>query len=972
MNTIEKNKGFTLIELVVAIALLTTVFILAGSILGVGTRILTDSQNQRDLQVDARSLKVRIADQIKYADGVEILDTLPETYEVQKRYIYMTDQVVYYKVGNDVPTQWANLDDSQASHMVFTKNSNTDVNVNLDNQNASLRYDLNFDSEAVNLKGTGNKTSVIGDQGSVLVLTYSSSEKSFTLFNLRSSENPDLDIEVVGRITSNKVKLYVPHGTDLSDLVPYFETTGDAVNIGGSNQVTGVSSVDFSSGTVTYTIVAKDGSVKDYEVDVEWLPENKPAANGVRIIATDKDEEGNDEIVPIPWKTSTLTGNYTYISNGNGQEDTSENGTQYQWYYADSENGTYYPIPNAIDKTFKPTDYENKWIKFSVNPISETGATGGWSFSQPVQIYNGDTNRLWRKMVSDLWYMYASEADREQFEKDRLEQGQPPYKPTVEMKVRKEIETLDPWSSFKPDPTFSVKADPSDQSVVLEGTTTYFGSYLAIDLSDFASDLDTYSLVFDTKLFIDDTYDTSGWGMALNGKLDSKNRDASYMFQFDPGAKGFVVRRDNYTSYSIPDLGVSQIGEKAYGDDATYNPTEIVTPNQFTWSGNDDKYNSEWIKDYSTRLTIQRQLDGSLIIKANTWETAKGESNDSQEMWFGDFGSISYNNETFNGVPVTGYESQANSEKAMYDHYDSSEGSYLGFRSWRKQESKKYKAKFINLELEDGFSMSIDHASYVIDTDFEGNESSNKVMVVFDSEIRSNDFHTDLMKFSDAIFGGQDGQITSVSTMPFDDKAILVTFDKNIPKSVYDNTEKVFNNSIARGGVRALHAGDVKIVNGGNFGISEKVIFPYMTVENQNYSGAFLSLDTNTGEAKLYDDSMVKGIYKQLQFVAQDEGYWLKGKNVETYLRLSSNYNRSIGGYYVNVSPYSPTVWYLEATEQPNQYRIYTILKDRYYPYNDIKYYLNYVGNNLNKGLDAIVTEANTDNNKYHWEIKEK
>ncbi|MBN2070187.1 MAG: hypothetical protein JW814_01920 [Candidatus Krumholzibacteriota bacterium] len=93
------------------------------------------------------------------------------------------------------------------------------------------------------------------------------STKEITAFSFLASENAALAIDIVGSITGTSVDATVPAGTDVTELVASFTTTGESVRVSEIVQVSGATSNDFSS-PVTYTVVAEDGSTQDYTVTV--------------------------------------------------------------------------------------------------------------------------------------------------------------------------------------------------------------------------------------------------------------------------------------------------------------------------------------------------------------------------------------------------------------------------------------------------------------------------------------------------------------------------------------------------------------------------------------------------------------------------------------------------------------------------------------------------------------------------------
>ncbi len=98
-----------------------------------------------------------------------------------------------------------------------------------------------------------------------------SSDKAFTEFKLEAANNVALSEDVTGDIdeANHTVSLTVPAGTDLTALVATFVTSGNAIEVASTTQVSGTTANDFSS-PVTYTVTAQDGSTQTYIVTLTW------------------------------------------------------------------------------------------------------------------------------------------------------------------------------------------------------------------------------------------------------------------------------------------------------------------------------------------------------------------------------------------------------------------------------------------------------------------------------------------------------------------------------------------------------------------------------------------------------------------------------------------------------------------------------------------------------------------------------
>jgi hypothetical protein len=91
-----------------------------------------------------------------------------------------------------------------------------------------------------------------------------SSAKAITAFSFQGLAPP-----VVGAVdqSAHTIALYVPLGTDVTQLVATFTTTGASVAVGATPQVSGTTANDFTS-PVTYTVTAADATTQAYVVTV--------------------------------------------------------------------------------------------------------------------------------------------------------------------------------------------------------------------------------------------------------------------------------------------------------------------------------------------------------------------------------------------------------------------------------------------------------------------------------------------------------------------------------------------------------------------------------------------------------------------------------------------------------------------------------------------------------------------------------
>jgi hypothetical protein len=91
--------------------------------------------------------------------------------------------------------------------------------------------------------------------------------KDITSFQFLSAGNQALAVNVTATISGTAITAIVPFGTDITNLIATFSTTGDSVAVSGIVQVSGTTANDFTS-AVDYTVTASDNSTKTYTVTV--------------------------------------------------------------------------------------------------------------------------------------------------------------------------------------------------------------------------------------------------------------------------------------------------------------------------------------------------------------------------------------------------------------------------------------------------------------------------------------------------------------------------------------------------------------------------------------------------------------------------------------------------------------------------------------------------------------------------------
>lgn len=99
MNVLRRNKGVTLIELIVALAILGIVIIGISSFIIFNNKTFNISEKQSDAQFNVRSASESITKELRVADTIEILDSTPAEFESDKKYIYVEGNSIKLFMG---------------------------------------------------------------------------------------------------------------------------------------------------------------------------------------------------------------------------------------------------------------------------------------------------------------------------------------------------------------------------------------------------------------------------------------------------------------------------------------------------------------------------------------------------------------------------------------------------------------------------------------------------------------------------------------------------------------------------------------------------------------------------------------------------------------------------------------------------------------------------------------------------------
>jgi len=778
-NRINKS-GFSVIELLVALTILIIVVSLGFELLSFGGNTFERGEMRYIAQENVQFASEFISRELRYANEVTILPYLPSSFNEDRKYIYISDGILkHYKgKGNLVDALGGINSDAEFTTLEFSKSIGSDsvLSFNITARSGTMSFSSGSEVQILNFPEgrTIDDSGLTEDgleSGPVICYSHADSEKRLLEFGFKQEYNPSLSASYIVYVEEYEynVNIYIIGEADLSSLIPHFSYIGKSISLDGIPQYPNDRPVNFTT-PKTYTVTAEDGSTADYIITVTkaTMP---PSAASVRIIV-----ENSDGSI-TPYEDSNLHGEYDYISNGCGSEGASE----YIWQWSESEDFSS-PMAFSTLRDIVPTGKSGLWVRFGVKPVSISGISSeNYYFSTPKHIHPPIIgNPFWKKFIDDIY----AEND--------------PDKPagfvsSVFRRLDYIVESVLSPDTEDLNLTITNGADAYNPAVANGGT------HISKDVSEYVADTKSYSITVDAQV-----RGGSGYGVLINGTINrnNNNRDSGYMFQFDPGAGGFLVRKiengdhNPSTSHGLTNNGI-------------YRPSDIRN-DRFRWTGGDYQGNPEWNRRYFTEIVVQIQNDGSLIFKATIIDENGNRSN---EMWFGDFGS--YTMDVYDASGRKTGTKTFTGKKMGTDSYWSG-GSMLGLRTWNKSEGL-FDTLFQEIILGPGFGMDIESAEFI---------STETIKVKFSKPLNTMDMPFYLQNFTSAARISFDGKaINNASIDKSKGEYLLISLRSPATDyQVKNGADKKL--SISKGAVRQIYAGDVAIPNGIDYDIKKDTTPP--------------------------------------------------------------------------------------------------------------------------------------------------
>ncbi len=870
--SMSENKGFTVVEIMVVLSLLAIVIVLGFNIISTIQKTFKIEENMATVQQDIRIGSDFISSDVRYASELEVLSALPQTLDSKSRYILVKNNRLVMINSGVENVILDGVKQGITLALTFQRQSEKQTfgatNILCYNLQATKGVFYNIDTNIlVEYAKMGITNSAGINPGTVIRYKLVPNANLITSYKFANIGGKEY-LGIIDQVAKT-IKIVLPEGTAVSNLVATYITDGMSVKIGSAVQVSGVTPNNFSDSLV-YTVVAETGPSSNYTVSIVF---KSPGAY-VRIILP--------SLNPMPTVVTQLTGSYEYFANGLGAEGVSST----TWRELDSNGQPTIVLANNTD-TYIPTGLAGRQVVFGVRPKSSSGVQSvDYIYSAPKMIFGEATNAFWEQFINDAYYNYMSH---------NLVSGV--------LLTNAELAALGLPLNYSPnfllrnDLGVLSKVTPDDVDLVLSVKANTFnamtGVLMSSDISDFVSDLNSYTVTVDADIDLG-----SGWAILLNGTVNKNdnNKDSGYMFQFDPGANGFCVREVTNGTHTVEsNIGADQISglTAGTGSGAPYSPI-FITNSSFTWSGSNNMSNPNWYKRYRTEITIQEQCDKSLIFRARVVDFVDSSGNlldipkYSNYIWFGDFGSLSLNGPSvFDGVKLP---------SAAQGGYDP--GTFIGIRTWQSG-GGAFDTVLREIAFSDGFKLNVTNAEFV---------SQNQIQINFDEQL---EYIGDLSKYHIKY-----RDVDVASAVLTDSDTVTVTLASPASTSDYTNGSTA-TLKIERGAVKQMYAGDVTVVNGDTgIDVSESS-YAWAVIDDASSGWSYTNFNPYTNRTGYYNltyhSSSKKNASAQYTFTGTDvELYSTKQSN-------SGNFKIYIDGVLENtVNLYSNTTLYQQLVFSAN------------------------------------------------------
>ncbi|MDW7667535.1 MAG: prepilin-type N-terminal cleavage/methylation domain-containing protein [Bacillota bacterium] len=182
MNRIFNNrKGVTLLELIIALAIVGLVLTLAFNLFFFGNEIFAKGSDQYEVQHSVRLSLSSVTNEIRYASTLYIENDKPDTFEDPYSYLYYENSSVYYSYIDTDDTRRTKTLGNDITSISFSKESDKLIEITLNGLEQNQSYEIITEVGLPNMSIKNND--IIGTSGTVLKF-----EKNSEIVNLSSTD----------------------------------------------------------------------------------------------------------------------------------------------------------------------------------------------------------------------------------------------------------------------------------------------------------------------------------------------------------------------------------------------------------------------------------------------------------------------------------------------------------------------------------------------------------------------------------------------------------------------------------------------------------------------------------------------------------------------------------------------------------------------------------------------------------------
>ena len=298
----NSTKGFTLIEIIVTISLISLVLLIAANMQGSFNKLFFKGDAKADIQSNLRLNADYISNQVRYASNVRILPDIPAAFDVNKQYIYIKDGTVkHYKGGisQDVPGSLGGV----AATLSFSEQDIQTINLKIDGQFRGEGYQVETSIVMLNVGMGGLVAGSIGT-----AIEYTPGTPVDIKLNAKPVESIAINTVPEGAVSIGQngtmVFTSVVNPSDASINTVYWSATVDNIQSSAASMV----SIDAATGRLNLT--------------------NAPVGAIIRVKATACDGSGissGEHVLTVssappdtPVTSITVKSDYDYIYQKNG------------------------------------------------------------------------------------------------------------------------------------------------------------------------------------------------------------------------------------------------------------------------------------------------------------------------------------------------------------------------------------------------------------------------------------------------------------------------------------------------------------------------------------------------------------------------------------------------------------------------------------------------------------------------------